>query len=48
MNTQYVLVVKGQPVYWTKDLDEMQRQIHQRKLQPGEYTIQEQGSWGAQ
>jgi hypothetical protein len=48
MNTHYVLLVNGQPVYWTNNLDEMQQQIIQRQLKLGEYSIQEHGSWGAQ
>ncbi len=48
MNTHYVLLVEGRVVYQTNDLDELQQQIDQRKLQPGEYTVQEHGSWGAQ
>jgi hypothetical protein len=48
MNTHYALLVEGHVVYQTDDLDELQKQIDQRELRPGEYSVQEHGSWGAQ
>jgi hypothetical protein len=48
MNTNYALLIAGQAVYWTNNLDQMRQEIMSRQLQDGEYTIQEHGSWGAQ
>ena len=48
MNTHYVLLVEGRVIYQTNDLNDLQQQIDQRELQPGEYSVQEHGSWGAQ
>jgi hypothetical protein len=48
MNTHYALLVEGRVMYQTNDLKELQEQIDRRELKPGEYSVQEHGSWGAQ
>lgn len=48
MNTHYILLIEGRVIYQTNDLNDLQKQIDQRELRPGEYSVQEHGGWGAQ
>jgi hypothetical protein len=48
MNPYYMIVVNGQILHTSNDLNEISDKVKQLGLQEGEYKIEEHGSWGAQ